>query len=124
MIFLSSIGSFGIKRIFNSSSNLSTFALDSFSSSLASSFISSSDSSSKSIKLSSIFCFSALYSLYFSTIGVSSFCSFIRSRKRFWLPATSGSFNSCSTVSRRSTKPSNLSNILFSFSCKSKDQPV
>ena len=49
-----------------------------------------SDSSSRSARLSSTSCFAFLYSLYASTIGARSDCSFISLRKRFVSLATSG----------------------------------
>ena len=68
---------FGINKIFNSFSISTTRFFDSANSSLASSRMSSSSSISRSSRLSSMFCFSCLYSVYFSTIGAKSFCSFI-----------------------------------------------
>ena len=88
--FFSSFGSFGRSRIFNSCSSSSMRFFAAFNSSFAISRISSSDSSSRSARLSSTSCFAFLYSLYASTIGARSDCSFISLRKRFVSLATSG----------------------------------
>ena len=111
--FFSSLGSFGSMRILSSCSHFSTVSLHSLSSSFASSRISSSLSSSSIARLSSIPSFAALYSLYFSTIGVSSFCSRISSLYFFWSLITSGSVSIIFISSKRPTSSSNLSNIVF-----------
>ena len=113
MTFLSSFGSLGSNKIFNFSSSSSTDFLASFSSSLIISRISSSVSSSSMARESSISCLLFLYSLYASTIGARSLCSFIKARKRFWSLATLGSFNSPINSSYLPIKSSNLSNIFI-----------
>ena len=64
MISLSSLGSLGRSKILSSFSSSAILALDSANSSLAKSFNSSSDSSSRIAKLSSTFCLLVLYSVY------------------------------------------------------------
>ena len=86
--FLSSLGSFGTNRSFNSSSILGSFSLFSSSSAWAKSCI----SLSLSISFKSSIAFSTfLYSLYFSTISAISACSFISFCHSDWFAITSGS---------------------------------
>ena len=81
--FFSSIGSLGIRRTFSSCSIFAMLDFASESSSLSISFISSSSSTSSISRLSSMVCFVFLYSVYFSTRGCRSLCSFISLRKCF-----------------------------------------
>ena len=106
--FLSSSLSFGSNKIFISSSICGSFSFASSISTSASSFSSGSESISDA---SSILCFVFLYSLYFSTIGSISACSFMYCLHSFWFAITSGSLIFFVNSSYFFSIASNFSNI-------------
>ena len=108
MTFLSSLGSLGRRRIFIVCSSSSILAFASLSSSFAISRSSSSLSVSSISRLSATVCWHALYSLYASTSGVRSLCSFMSFLKRVWFSTTEGLLSSAVKSSYLINKSSNF----------------